>query len=531
MRGALWAKIFLLTLTAAIVLPSMLPLAPQAASAQAAELPPPYVLVLFDSMAAGTPWEGNVEAMLRVLASLGVRSKLQRAAVVREGELSDYDGVIVMSNRAGEEGRVPPNVARELMGYQGLYLHTGYHMPERFAQQLKLQTAMSGAEQARLTIGPLKEAPLTDSAEPIPYIGAAEGEAIGELEWRGSGVSAPFAVLDSRSGVAYTPSFFEGAAAELAMAYTLQSWLGISEGAGQGKLYLLFHDIYPFSEQALLLAGADGLYEAGIPFIFSVRPVFANTEYPAMRRYLETLKYVQARNGTIFTEAPVVSEAAGMETSPLQTRMEGFIDLLAESRIVPLGIGVDAGRYLRNEDELADGMFFFESAALYRGDHDAYALEHPGSNEAFPGSVLCVEWSELAPYWDDAGFRRLPVNVAIVQGIWQNERELKASLDQWKRSWLLFDDFKNGSHWTRTERHAMHSLNGVLAINGQPIGLNDTIKPVSENYAYKETERKSLQRWFSAQNTIYLAIIGFSLILFGVFLTLGIQLYRRKFMK
>ncbi|MCR2807818.1 hypothetical protein [Paenibacillus soyae] len=493
---------------------------------QAEEQPPRRVLLLFDSLAIGTAREGNVEAMLRLLAVKGLQAKLQRVDEYREGQLAEYRGLVFMANNPKPDGSNARHLyAEDLLRYGLPYLHAGYDLPSAFAERLRLRTALSEAEQAQVTIGPLEGAPLGE-AERMPYISDSQGTPYGSVAWPSSGKQAPFAVLEQ--GIAYAPVFVAGAASELAMAYMLKDWLGDSR---TGSAHLLLKEIYPFTDLALLQATADALYDAGLPFIYSVRPVFANTDFPAMRRYLEVLKYAQSRNGTIFAEAPVVSGAAGIQTSPIKEKMAGFLNLLAESSIVPLGVGADAGLYLRNEGQFAEeGMAFFRSSALYP-DSDAFYLEQAELNTTFPESMLCVRWDELEPYWKDRSSATLPVDVAMYADFFTDAAGMESALRRWKSDWIVFADFKKGRHLTRTEAYSLESSQGTLAINGSPIGLNDAVRAVSADYAYREEERKSLERLFTVQNYVYVTVICFSLIVFGVFLLIGVRLYRRKFMK
>lgn len=72
-----------------------------------------------------------------------------------------------------------------------------------------------------------------------------------------------------------------------------------------------------------------------------MRPVFSNTDFPAMQRYLEALKVVQSKNGSILINAPVVMPSINSNDHTLGDKMSGFINLLAENGIAPLGMGAD----------------------------------------------------------------------------------------------------------------------------------------------------------------------------------------------
>ena len=41
------------------------------------------------------------------------------------------------------------------------------------------------------------------------------------------------------------------------------------------------------------------------PFVISVMPIYANGDYPAMKRFCEVLRYAQANGGTIILHAPI----------------------------------------------------------------------------------------------------------------------------------------------------------------------------------------------------------------------------------
>lgn len=309
----------------------LLPAAPAGAAEDAGRQP--EVLLLYDSLASGTPREGNIRELQHQLAAYHVQVTLLSLNDYEQGAMKEFSRVIAVIN----ERELPPSkgIEADISGYQGQYLHIGYNPPDRLQQAMKLSTGMVAEESAELAFGPFREAGLM--LRQVPYIAASSAERLyGSLSLTGSGRKMPYAA--SSGSLTYVPYLEAGNAGRLAMAEVLKDWLGAGASA---QTYLVIKEIYPFSDLTLLEKLADRLYEAGIPFIASVRPVFSNTGFPAMQRYLEALKSVQSKNGSILVNAPVVMPSINSNDRTLNAKMNSFINLLVENGIAPLGMGAD----------------------------------------------------------------------------------------------------------------------------------------------------------------------------------------------
>ncbi|WP_214628283.1 hypothetical protein [Paenibacillus agaridevorans] len=485
------------------------------------------VMVVYDSLGLGTPNEGNVESLLRLLGALGVPASIHSMDDEDVG-LRANRGLIVVRNAPELEDSYSRFEASELARYDGRYLHVGFGMPETYADMLGLKIGMSMAEPAKLTIGPIRMALLGAAGERLPYIAETYGHTFGRIAWLSTGRQTPFGAVNGT--VATVPFFRADAASELAMAYVLKDWMQLP---GEGKPYLLYKDIYPFTNLDLLKGTADALYAAGIPFIYSVRPVYANTDYPAMHRYLEALRVVQARNGAIFADAPNVSQVAGIQSENLAEKTELFLNVLGEAGVVPLGMGVSAELYWQAASGISnEGLLPFDTLVLYPPGRTAGLLrpERPAPR-LFDSSMLAVRWSELGPYWEAGRRYPLPVDVAFVTEFYESEQEMKTAIQKLQDSWIPFADYKGGTHETLTSNHRMASKGGILSIDGEQVVFSRSEEVVNPDYDYRDEAPRSFERLFTVQNYIYLAIIGLSLVLFGVVLLVGYRIYKRKFMK
>lgn len=492
------------------------------APVHAVNKPAPFsVLIVYDSLAIGTEREGNVEVLKRLLASFRIQVTTESIDSYKTGSLEQYSHLIEVHNRTDmlEE---PNDYVTDLQAYKGNVLYIGEKPRDKLAQALGIQ--VKGVEKmVDLSIGPFAEQSIH-----VPYLVSST---LTQEQWYGtlrplqSNQVYPYGL---RSGAyAYVPFLEKDTLSEIAITYLLKDWL---QAAQNTNYYVVFKEVYPFSDLSLLERMSDELYEAGIPFIVSVRPVFSNTDYPAMKRYLIALKYVQSRNGTIFVNTPVVAWTIQDLDRSLHTQMEHFIDVLADGGVVPLGMGAEM-YWSYDQHYVKEGMSFFDSAILYPNERLMHKAQM-NTSKAFSSELYSIEPELLSRYLVDGRLMDpLPMDTALTFDFPQQESGLEPILEGLKNSWITFEDYKNGSHTVKTEKYELQSQQGSLLRNGERVGLQADREETSSDYVYKEQEEKSFETWFSVQNKIFIVIIFITLIVFSGFLIVGYRMYKRKYYK
>ncbi|AWB46462.1 hypothetical protein DCC85_21340 [Paenibacillus sp. CAA11] len=491
-------------------------------AAQAAVPQPMSILLIYDSLAKGTPSEGNVEALQRLLAAFKVKVVLTDFDSYEPGTLSRYNGVIAVRS-APDLQMANKDYEQDMARYQGEYLHIGNHIPGQLQRKLSLKTAVAPEAVMRLQAGSLIEPSV--KVTHLLYMTHYEGRAYGSLSSQSLGINSPYAVLQGGSG--FIPYFQQGNLSEFALAYVLKDWLQIKE---KGHQYLLIQEVYPFSDLARLTELADRLYTSGVPFAVSVRPVFSNTDYPAMQRYLQALEYVQTRNGSILVQVPVVAEAISQGADVLKQNMAGFIDVLAEHGIAPLGV---VGEMYWSYDKMyaAQGMGFFDSSVLLPNRQVLYS-QQMNTSMSFASSAYSLDMDKLQQLEQkEEAPALLPMDTALTVNFPENEAAQEQLLQQLKDSWLVFDDYKQADHQVKTSSHTSASQNGTLQIDGQAVDLTGSTGRVTEDYAYTQKAVQSFSGLFRVQNYILVVIIATALVVFTLFLIIGYRLYKRKYYK
>lgn len=520
-RNKALCLLLMLLIIAGIVQPA----APANAAAEAqSATQQPKVLLLYDSLAAGTPQEGNVRELERQLAAYHVQVTVSALDRYKEGMMTAFPHVITVINAPDLTMSVNKPYVEDLVRYSGQYLHIGFNPPARLQQALQLSTGVVEEEGAALTAGSFHGENLT--LQQVPFIASSKADReYGSLYLKSSGRKIPYAVGSGK--FTYVSFLEEDNATVLAAAAVLKDWLGAASAAGP---YLVIKEIYPFSDLALLEELAGRLYEAGIPFIASVRPVFSNTDFPAMQRYLKALKVVQSKNGSILVNAPVVMPSINSSDHTLGGKMSGFIDLLAENGIAPLGMGAET-YWTYDKEYAAAGMGFFDSVVLFQ-DENVIHMEETNVSASFASSLYSMTPEFLQSLKHEGkAMPRLPMDVAVTLDLPEDEAGLELLLQTVDDYWITFADYKQAAHTVVMDTNTISSADGVIRVNGNTLNIDYVPETVSSDYQYKEEQVKSFTKLFSVQSKFFIVVIAAALLFFGGLLTIGYRLYRRKYLK
>lgn len=497
-------------------------LLPPARPAVAAAEKTPHILLLFDSLGQRAGGEGNVAELQRLLAAYSARVTVKHLSDYEPGSLPAYSGVITVINQ-NELKMTSAAYLQDAASYQGAVLHVGYRPPARVQQALGLKTGIWHGASATLSIGGFTG--VTLPVEGMPYItDSAGGRSYGEWTSADSGVQAPFAA--SRGRTAYLPYLKQGDFTAIAAGYVLKDWLKVT---GEPQMYLVIKEIYPFSDLNLLEQMSERLYNSGIPFIASVRPVFGNTDFPAMKRYLEALRTVQSRNGSIVVNVPAVRPPISLSDRSLRGKMNLFLNVLAEGGVAPLGVAAE-NYWTYDKEYSTAGMGFFSSAVLYP-DVEALYMEQTDTSAVFASALYSLP-PELLRGLGRTGkaMPQLPLNAAVTLDLPQDERGLTEMLQQLGAEWYTFGDYKQETHRVKTDLHRVEASDGVIRVDGKPLGVDYQPQTVAGDYQYQEKQATSFNTLFSVQNQFFIVVILAALLFFGGLLAVGYRLYRRKYL-
>ncbi len=163
----------------------------------------------------------------------------------------------------------------------------------------------------------------------------------------------------------------------------LQTWLWPYKNSptAYGQ-YLVLDRIYPFTDPEWLLSLVEMLETENVPYVLCVMPIYANADYPAMKRFCEVLRYAQSRGAGIVMHVPQVT-LVNVTVEDLQENIANAYSAYSRYGVYPLAIeapdvwlmsekGQDALRgwrtvFLFQSDEALFGEKQAENTALRDG--------------------------------------------------------------------------------------------------------------------------------------------------------------------
>jgi uncharacterized protein YdaL len=480
----------------------------------------PHVLLVYDSLALGTEREGNIYALERILAAFGAQVTVISYDKYEAGTLDNYQKVITIGN-ADDIPVLPANFTRDMNAYNGENMHIGHGLPTNMQKALAIEELEANQDTVRLAMGDFSQSSI--SVSNMSYITKSQGKTYGQITSEKQKASFPYGVIQGKN--AYIPYMVKGNLSEQAAAYVMKDWLSVTTPS---QYYLLLNEINPFSDLEMLNETADRLYEAGIPFIASVQPILNKLDYPATQRYLESLKHLQSRNGSIVVNTPVVASTISQDITVLKTQMSAFLDALAQYNILPTAVGTEM-YWTYDQHYSTNGLAFFDSGILFPNKRLMYRAQ-TNTSSVFTSPVYTIQADELDKFTVGTKILKpFPMNTAIVYPFPEDRIALEAMLDKMISNWTTFADYKNEFHQVRTGKNEMSSRSGHLQINGKAIILNNNFQEIDSEHTYVEETKASLTTLFSVQNKIFIILILSTLLVFMAFLIIGYRMYRRKF--
>ncbi|MBC2248650.1 DUF2334 domain-containing protein [Listeria sp. FSL L7-0123] len=468
------------------------------------------VVVFYDSLAKGTDNEGNIDSLLRMLNSLGKRVTIY--SWEENPDLSQASEVIVLQNK--KDG-LTDEWAGKLAKSKAKIAYIGANPPTFLADKLQLKTkAVTDTSVTFQT-----EAGLTGKPQLINetnLITSFKGEGFGEMDAAENGKAA----YGVRAGnYAYAPIFQADNTSEFALMDLLKSVFDIKTTSNQ---YALITDVNPFVDFDLLKKTADNFYAKGIPFIVSAGPVFYNQDFQAAKNYAEILRYVQAKNGTIMMDVPVVTYGDS-PPGELESIVQKSVHFFAENDVAP--VGVTAELYW-NFDKVygVEGFAPFNTGILLPNQKIIHTTKK-NNGSAFEKSPYSVA-SDF--YETMTGKKNFPVDIAVTYSFFKNEKELNAAVDELANDNI--SDFRFQDHGVKTSKDTIESSGGSLYINNQSVTLDGDLKYI-KTHAKTVKQAGSLEGFFGYQNTFFTIVIVLSLGIIGVLFIFGYRLYMKKYMK
>lgn len=174
----------------------------------------------------------------------------------------------------------------------------------------------------------------------------------------------------------------------------LQTWLWPYKNSptAYGQ-YLVLDRVYPFADPERLLSLVEMLETENVPYVLCVMPIYANADYPAMKRFCEVLRYAQSRGAGIVMHVPQVT-LVNVTVEDLQENIANAYSAYSRYGVYPLAI--EAPDVWLMSEKGQDVLRGWRTVFLFRSDEALYGEKQAENTALRDGHQI------VAPAYADA---------------------------------------------------------------------------------------------------------------------------------
>lgn len=253
--------------------------------------------------------------------------------------------------------------------------------------------------------------------------------------------------------------------------------------------YMVLNQVYPFQDPEKLLSVVKLFAEKKEPFVISVMPVYANSDYPAMQRFCEVLRYAQDNGGVIFLHAPI-NQMTEFDVDLVNEYMTLAVSAYMGQGVYPMGIQVPSN-WMFHEDTM-EIMSRFRTVLV--AEEEDSRIERSGK-EVKTNLVYRDghQWIAPAIRLDTTGVSYTKVHsTAVYFDISQELSAIEEKLEACRSSFVPMKSLWDVEHSFWTDEDVMTYKNRIILVNGKRQERTFVPTVYEEEYSY---HRNMLQRF------------------------------------
>lgn len=301
----------------------------------------------------------------------------------------------------------------------------------------------------------------------------------------------------------------------------LQTWLWPYKNSptAYGQ-YLVLDRIYPFADPERLLSLVEMLETENVPYVLCVMPIYANADYPAMKRFCEVLRYAQSRGAGIVMHVPQVT-LANVTVEDLQKNIANAYSAYSRYGVYPLAI--EAPDVWLMSEKGQDVLRGWRTVFLFRSD-EAHFGEKQAENTALRDGHQIV-----APAYADATAFTNAYAQAIYLDPSENIETLRTQVNRLKNSRTALKKLSDveGIVYAGDLYVHFYPADG-LYVNGQAASLAYQRFNYDEDYVYDRGFVQYMTEQIQASNKLILVFVAVACTIFIAGMIISRRTTRRQ---
>lgn len=305
------------------------------------------------------------------------------------------------------------------------------------------------------------------------------------------------------------------------LATMLQEWLWPYENdpVAYGD-YLVLDMAYPFTDPESLLERVDMLEEENVPYSIAVMPMYANAEYPAMKRFCEVLRYAQSKGASILMHVPLVV-LQNVEVDDLKTNIATAYSAYSRYGVYPLAI-VAPDVWLMSEkgQEVLRG---WRTVFMFTSDEAVYGTRLKENTALRDGHQL------IAPAYQQADAYTSAYPQAIYIDVATDTETIRTQVQRLKNSRFVLKDVRDMENVVYAGNMYVHYLpDEGMMVDGSRVSLAYTRFTYEDNFVYDRGFMQHMVEQIQSSNKLIMAFVAIACTFFSVGMVLSRRDTRRQ---
>lgn len=289
--------------------------------------------------------------------------------------------------------------------------------------------------------------------------------------------------------------------------------------------YVVFDEVYPFTNQQKLMALAEMMREMGIPYGITVLPVYRNIEYPSMKHFCEVLRYAQDNGAAIFLKVPFMNTNTP-KVEDINKRISIAFSAYTGYGIYPVAIqapnnwihektGQEVLRRFRTVVLTPDtGKNNWTDTAGYNTVYsDGHQFIAPALAGGEPGENMVNSYS-----------------TAIMLNAQESVEEIRRQIEGIRHSNIEVKSLWSSNHSVYTDDSILACRNKLVILNNKPQSLAFVPFEYEENFSYNRGIIGQMAEAIARENRRLLILVSIICIIFLTFIGMARLQNRRRFL-
>ncbi|MGG7096653.1 DUF2334 domain-containing protein [Clostridium sardiniense] len=292
------------------------------------------------------------------------------------------------------------------------------------------------------------------------------------------------------------------------------------------KKYFILDNVNPFIDLNELVNKIDYLNSHGIQFFISAIPIFENTDFNAMKRFAEVLRYAQCKGGYVILHSPYIMEKSAPSEDIINKSEIGYQNYL-NYLIYPLGF--DIPDFFLYRDDMK--QFLEKTNTIFISDDEGMGVQSPGyfKNIKFDNVINKVDYTKI----NNIKYRDFK-NIAISVDNSIPYDKFKNIVDELRNLEIYFNDPRYLNIELKINNNTITSGISGTFLDGSPVTQNNFIsrddfaKAVEKSGSLEENKKLiSIEK----PKKIIIIIAVSSSIIFLIIVILSRKKDKRKYFK